>query len=377
MLSLERFSSRIEVDRANGSVLVDGGVLLSSLNEELAKTGRMFPIDLGADPQIGGMVATNTGGSRLIRYGDVRESVLGIEVVLPTGEVFSDLKGLRKNNTGLDAKQLFVGTTGHFGIVTAAVLKTARIPAQMAGAMVRLDSGPAVVALLAAVEARLPEFLSAFEVMSKGAIDAVLKHGSYDRDPFAGDAPTYSVLIEVQTVLPQETLDLENVLGEVLMAAIEDDGIDGVEDVIVGEVRDFWHFRHQISESLREEGQVLGLDVSVPRSRMAAFTEGVTRAIQERCTEAQVCDFGHWGDGGSHLNLVLPVDLDPRRKGEIQELVYRICVEDYSGSYSAEHCVGPHNRGAYERYTPNFVRRACAAIREGALGGASFGTIEL
>lgn len=377
VLSLERLDSRIELDAANGSVLVDGGVLLSGLNEELARSGLTFPIDLGADPRIGGMVATNTGGSRLIRYGDVRSRTLGIEVVLPTGEVVSDLSGLRKNNTGLDAKQLFIGTSGAFGIVTAAVLKTARLPRQTAGALVRADSGAAVVDLFTALEGRLPEFISAYEAMSRGAVGAVLTHGSYERDPFGGAPPAYAVLIEVQTALPLETLDLEEALGEALMGALEEDGVQDIDDVIVGDVRDFWHLRHQISECLKDEGPVLGLDVSVPRSRMAEFTTAVTEAVTDRCPRARVCDFGHWGDGGSHLNIVLPEDAAAALKSELQDLAYDICVTRFGGSYSAEHCVGPHNRAAYERYTPDFVRRACAALQRGALGDLRFGTFEL
>ena len=369
VLSLERLNDRIDVDTVGGTVTVDGGVLLSSLQETLAAHGRTFPIDLGADPQIGGMVATNTGGSRLVRYGDVRQNLLGVEVVLPTGEIWSDLSQLRKNNTGLDAKQLFVGTSGAFGIVTAAVLKTWPLPRQVAGALVCAKTGEAVLDLLAALEPACGEFLSAFEAMSAHAVQAVLKHGSIDRDPFQGSPPTYAVLVELSSSLEPNQLDLEELLGEALVDHMES-GDTGIDDVLVGVASEFWHIRHQISESLRGEGAVLGLDVSVPRSRMASFTADVGNRVAALDSTTQVADFGHWGDGGSHLNLVLTGEDIEERKRALQSMVYEICVTEYGGSYSAEHGIGPHNRGAYERYTSDFVRRVT-----GSIGESTFGTV--
>lgn len=372
VLSLERLSRVVAIDDANGSAEVEGGVLLSQLNEALAARGRVFPIDLGADPQIGGMVATNTGGSRLVRYGDVRANLLGLRAVLPDGTTFSDLKGLRKNNTGLDAKQLFVGTSGAFGIVTGAVLRTWPLPRQRAGALVEATGGEAVLALLADLEPRLGEFLSAYEAMSAAAVDAVLRHGSLERSPFPAGAPPYAVLVELSTSLGPDVLDLEELLGAALVDFMERDHA-GVRDVVVGDVADFWHVRHQISESLREEGQVLGLDVSVPRSAMARFTEDVRGRVAAVAPDVRVADFGHWGDGGSHLNLVWdPAAAPDGRKAELQRLVYDLCVREYGGSYSAEHGVGPHNIAAYLEYTPEWVREVGRRIAP-----TRFGTVDL
>lgn len=375
VLSLERHSKSIDFFPEDGTVIVDGGVLLSQLNEELAKHGRTFPIDLGADPQIGGMIVTNTGGSRLVRYGDVRANLLGLEVVLPTGEVFTQLGRLAKNNTGLDAKQLFVGTSGAFGIVTRAALKTWPLPRQTVGALVCANSGANVVELLQRLEPQVGDFLSAFEAISKNAIEAVLRHGSLERKPFADGVPAYAVLVELQSSLAPEALDLEDVLGNALAEAMEVMP-EGIDDVVVGDVEDFWSIRHQVSESLREEGPVLGLDVSTPRGDMARFTAEVERRVHEVAPDARVCDFGHWGDGGSHLNLVLNRDMAPNDlaalKRRLQSVVYAICVEEYGGSYSAEHGVGPHNIAAYHRYTDPVVRRLCASIAK-----ERFGTVDL
>ncbi|MEM8711561.1 MAG: FAD-binding oxidoreductase [Planctomycetota bacterium] len=375
VLSLERLCRSIDFHPEDGTVEVDGGVLLSQLNEFLRPHGRFFPIDLGADPQIGGMIVTNTGGSRLVRYGDVRSNLLGIEVVLPGGEVLRQLNRLEKNNTGLDAKQIFVGTSGAFGIVTRATLRTRPLPAQTVGALVCATSGDAVVRLLQRIEPVVADFLSAFEAVSRGAMEAVLAHGSYERSPFSSDPPAYAVLVELQSGLGVEMLDLDDVLGIALAEAMEAAPED-IDDVVMGDVEEFWHLRHQVSESLREEGTVLGLDVSTPRGEMARFTEAVRARIREIAPTTRVCDFGHWGDGGSHLNIVLdrdtPADELGRCKGEIQDLVYGICVNDFGGSYSAEHGVGPHNIRAYERYTDPLVRAWCRA-----LAPERFGTVPL
>lgn len=375
VLSMERMGGTIDYDPSDGTVLVDGGVLLSQLNEALAPYGRTFPIDLGADPQVGGMVVTNTGGSRLVRYGDVRANLLGLECVLPDGDVLSQLTRLAKNNTGLDAKHLFVGTSGAFGIVTRAVLKTWPLPKQTVGALVFASSGDAVVRLLQALEPKVGELLSAYEAISRGAAQAVLEHGSLDRDPYGGAPPAYSVLVELASTLPAETLDLEALLGEALMEHMESEDA-GIADVVVGDVQDFWHVRHQISESLRESGTVLGLDISVPRGRMAELTDRVTATLHEAYPFVRVCDFGHWGDGGSHLNLVWsPEDAGAEAdslKGTLQRQVYDLVVKGFGGSYSAEHCVGPHNIDAYHHYTPEAVRDLCARIAP-----ERFGTVDL
>jgi FAD/FMN-containing dehydrogenase len=188
VLSLERLDRTIEVSPVDGVVLVDAGVTLSRLQEALAPHGLVFPIDLGADPQIGGMIATNTGGTRLVRYGDVRANLLGLEVALADGTLLSRLTRLRKDNTGLDAKHLFVGTSGLYGVITRAVLRVVRRPRQRVATLACAASGEAVLALLATLEAEVGELLSAYEAVSREALGAVLRHGSYERDPFGGTA---------------------------------------------------------------------------------------------------------------------------------------------------------------------------------------------
>ena len=362
--SLERLSRITNIDDANGSIKVEGGVLLSALNETLKERGRSFPIDLGADPQIGGMVATNTGGSRLVRYGDVRANLLGLRVVLPDGSTWSDLRGLRKNNTGLDAKQLFVGTSGAFGIVTGAVLRTWPLPRQRAGALVEAESGDAVVRLFEALEPRLGEFLTAYEAMSAEAVNEVLRHGTMERSPFPGGPPAYAVLVELSSSIPAET-DLEELLGEALV--------------------DSW--RATIRDPRRGRGRRRGLLARPPSDlrasaggRSSAWTcrspvphGGVHRGGRAarrggRAGRARG-GLGHWATEAAPQPGVDPASAPEGRKGELQRIAYDVCVTGFGGSYSAEHCVGPHNVEAYREYTSPWVREVRAhrrrALRHG------------
>ena len=363
VLSFERLNRLIDVDVHARTVTVDGGVLLSQLNEALAEHGFWFPVDLGADPQIGGMIATNTGGTRLLKYGDVRRNLLGVEVVLGDGRVVSMLNRLRKNNTGLDAKHLFCGTTGVWGIVTKAVLQVEPKPTQRATALVGCRDGQAVLQLLRAVEKDLGDVLSAFEVMSANAVDAVLRHQSNLRRPF-DELPAYSALIELSTTLPSSAINLDDVLEERLGAHLEV-AEESIVDVLVGNADDFWQIRHHISESLRNDGKMLAFDVSVPRSSLPEFTDRVVALLANDYAFVRLCDYGHWGDGGSHLNLIWQEADAPdgdALKAELQDKIYELAVREFAGSYSAEHGVGPHNQRFYDRYANEVVKELSAVI---------------
>ena len=379
VLSLERLNQTIDVDVRGRTVRVDGGVLLSQLNERLARDGFWFPVDLGADPQIGAMVATNTGGTRLLKYGDVRHNLLGLEVVLGDGRVLSLPNRLRKNNTGLDAKQLFVGTTGVFGVVTQAVLQCAPLPKQRATALVACRDGDAVLALLGALEGELGDVLSAFEVMSDKALAAVFAHQPNLRKPFA-ELPRYAVLVELASTLPADALALEAVLEARLGAFLETAG-DAVPDVLVGKADEFWAMRHHISESLRSEGRMLAFDISVPRSLLPRFTADVEALLAADWPAVRLCDYGHWGDGGTHLNLVWREDAVGKPYADVvaalQPRVYELAVKGYDGSYSAEHGVGPHNQRYYDAYTDPIVKQLCGLLGDFCDPGDRLGTVRL
>jgi FAD/FMN-containing dehydrogenase len=366
VLSLERLSRTLDIDPVDRTVVAGGGVLLSQLDAALAEHGLMFAIDLGADPTVGGMVATNAAGTRVLRYGDVRQNLLGLEVVLADGTILDLMTALRKNNTGLDAKQLFVGTSGVFGIVTRAVLRVVPRPVQRSTALVGAADGGTVLRLLSHLEGRLGDVLTAFEVVSADALSPVFRYQPRLRNPFR-ELPPYTVLVELSTTLPGDRLSLDELLESTLGELLEGDGGEGITDVFPGKPADLWDIRHHVSESHRHEGEVLGFDISVPRASMAAFIDAARELVAADYPFARVCDFGHWGDGGVHLNLVWKKEDAPRPapelKAELQPRIYDLAVTRFRGSFSAEHGVGPHNQAFYDRYTPALVREVCRALK--------------
>lgn len=367
VLSLERLSRPLEVDPVDRTVVAGGGVLMSQLDAALEPHGLMFPIDLGADPTIGGMVVTNTGGTRLLRYGDVRQNLLGIEVALADGSVLDLMTALRKNNTGLDVKQLFVGTSGAFGVVTRALLRLVPRPAQRATALVGAQDGATVLALLSHLERGTGEVLTAFEVVSADALAPVFRYQPRLRSPFGAALPPFAVLVELSTTLSADRLALDELLEAALGELVETEHGERISDIFPGKPAELWEIRHHVSESHRHEGEVLGLDVSVPRSSLPALLAGARDLVAAEYPFVRVCDFGHWGDGGVHLNLVWKAEDAPRPaaelKRELQPRIYELAVGRLRGSYSAEHGIGPHNQLFYDRYTPDVVKNLCRTLK--------------
>jgi FAD/FMN-containing dehydrogenase len=381
VLSLERLSRTLEIDTVDRTVVAGGGVLLSQLEAALAERGLMFAIDLGADPTVGGMIATNAAGTRVLRYGDMRQNVLGIEVVLADGTVLDLMAPLRKNNTGLDAKQLFIGTSGVFGVVTRATLRVVPRPAQRATAFVGASDGATVLRLLTHLENQVGDVLTAFEVISAAALEPVFRYQPRLRNPFGTSLPAYTVLVELATTLPAGRLPLDELLESALGALLEDDPEGGISDIFPGKPADLWDVRHHVSESLRHEGEVVAFDISVPRAQVAAFVDEA-RAAVARYPFIRPCDYGHWGDGGVHLNLIWKKEDAPRPtaelKAELQPLVYDLAVTRFRGSFSAEHGIGPHNQAFYDRYTPELVKEVCRELKrrfdpQGLLGTTRLG----
>jgi FAD/FMN-containing dehydrogenase len=355
VLSLERLKQHIEIDALNRSVTVDAGLTLQELNDALEPHGLFFPIDLGANPSIGGMIAANTGGARLIKYGDVRHNLLGLQAVLcdPPGQVLDMLHGLRKNNTGPDLKQLFVGSSGAYGVITRAVLQVHRLPQQTATALIVPRDQAAVLQLLQTMEQDFPEFLSAFEGVSGEALQAVLRHVPDIANPFAPEpVPEYCVLVELSSAASEQVLGSS--LEQMLTASLENLFGDVVENAVVGRGKDLWRIRHAISEAVRQEGKVIAFDISMPRSSFVQFRSDGLALVAEAYPWLKVMDFGHWGDGGCHFNMVWPADADTAYDAAIVEqlrtAIYDLVVHRYQGSFSAEHGVGPYNQAYYHRY---------------------------
>jgi len=367
VLSLERLSHPLEIDPVDRTVVAGGGVLLSQLDQALEPHGLMFPIDLGADPTVGGMVVTNTGGTRLLRYGDVRHNVLGIEVALADGTILDLMTALRKNNTGLDAKQLFVGTSGVFGVLTRALLRVVPRPAQRVTALVGVADGATALAVLAHLERALGDVLTAFEVASAAALAPVFRYQPRLRNPFGAALPPLTLLVELATTLPAERLALDELLESTLGALLEGESGEGISEIFPGKPAELWEIRHHISESHRHEGYVLAFDISVPRSSLPAFLDGVRALVAADYPFVRVCDYGHWGDGGVHVNLLWSEAEAPRPaaelKLELQPRIYELAVQRFRGGFSAEHGIGPHNQLFYDRYTPELVKKLCRALK--------------
>lgn len=382
IVSLERLRGIEAVDVHNRTACVRAGTSLSELNRGIAPHELFFPIDLGSDPSLGGMVATNTGGSRLLRYGDVQRNLLGLEVILADADatVLTDLQGLRKDNSGIDLKQLFVGTSGSFGIVSRVQVELHRVPRQAAAALVTPTSHAAVPELLTLLEAEAGEFLGAFEGMSANAMAAAFAHNPRLRNPFSsGEIPAYAVLVELLSTAGPDQIDLADLLTRLLGRAMEA-AEPLVKDACLGRGEDFWALRHSISDGLRALGAVIGCDISVPRSRLPACRADLVTALAAQYPRLRICDFGHCGDGGDHFNLVWPAgagSCDPAVIEAVRELIYDRVVRKYGGSFSAEHGVGPHNIHYYRRYAGATERAMAGHLKrfcdpKGLLGRVDF-----
>ena len=359
VLSTDRLTAGLEVHADDRAAVAPAGIRRSALDEAAAPHGLWLPIDLAADPALGGMVATNTGGARMLRHGDVRRRLLGLRVVVADDDrsVLEDLTTLRKDNTGPSVASWFVGSCGALGVITHVAVELDHLPAERAAAFVAPADGRAAIRLLAALESGLGPLLSAFEVMSAEAVRAALDTVDGLHAPFPGPVPGLVVLAEADG--PEGTAD---VLARVVAGLPDDE----VADAVVAPPERAWAVRHAITEGLARTGVVVGFDVSVSRSEMVAFLEDARRLVHAALPRATVADFGHWGDGGVHCNLVFPADDPPTddERSTARELVFGCAVDDHRGSYSAEHGIGPHNADWWRRVTPAANRRAIRSLRD-------------
>ncbi len=381
VLSLDRLKSRFSLDAANRTVEVDAGFRLSEINQRLAPEGLFFPIDLAADPAAGGMVATNTGGARFVRYGDVRRNTLGIQVVLAdaAGTVLQLGSGLRKDNTGPDWKQLFIGTSGVFGVVTACTFNVEPVPRQSATAYLVPRSDLDADSLLRRMEDAVGNYLTAFEGLSGEAIRCALDHVPSLRNPFAGgNVPPFVILAELtRNWAPREgEQSLESVLETTLGVLFELDDSPLV-DALIGRTEEMWALRHALSEGVKAAGLFAGFDLSFRRGDVARYRRLMREELARTDPDVEVCDFGHVGDGGIHLNLASRSPLAPADVDRIRRRVIAVAVEDFGGSFSAEHGIGRKNQEFYDRYTPQRLRDlSCFLKREtspGPIGSISLG----
>lgn len=385
VLSLDRMTDRFDLDLDNRSLRLDAGFRLSDINSRLEKHGLFFPIDLGADPRIGGMLATNTGGSRFLKYGDVRRNTLGIKVVLAdeAGTILDLTSELRKNNTGIDWKQVFIGTSGAFGIITECVLNIEPLPKQVATAYLVPASGAHVMPLLRAMEDRLGAYFSAFEGISKNSVSAALDHVPSLKNPFqGGNVPDYVILAEIsRTWESREGEQSLDAVLETVLAEIWETDEAPLADAFVGPAHEMWSLRHALSEGVKHSGKLIAFDLSFRRGDIMAFCYRMKADMPNAFPEVTICDFGHIGDGGVHFNLVVPKDSasasDPDFERRLRDWVFAIAVKDFNGSFSAEHAIGRKNQAYYDLYTQQKIKDMAQGLKAitspGELGAVRFG----
>jgi FAD/FMN-containing dehydrogenase len=342
LLSLRRMNRVREIDAANDSLTVEAGCVLETIQETAADAGRLFPLSLGSQGSatIGGLISTNAGGVHVLRYGMMRELVLGLEAVLPDGRVWNGLRGLRKDNTGYDLKQLLIGGEGTLGVITAATLKLFPRPGEISVAFTAIEDPQKAVDLLGHMKAATGGALSALELVPRNALELVVEHIPGARDPFAEPHPWYA-LLEVGAARRGE--------GREMMEASLADAFEAglIRDAVIAEneqqSRDFWNLREPIAEAEKAHGRAAKHDVSIPVSQMPAFMAEATAEAEAMMPDAMIIAFGHVGDGNVHFNV------SRREPGAGQDfadstapvtaMIYEK-VAKYAGSISAEHGIG-------------------------------------
>ena len=366
VVSLARMNRVRAVDPGNNTMTVEAGCVLASLQAEAERHGRLFPLSLGAQGscQIGGNLSTNAGGTGVLRYGNTRELVMGLEVVLPDGQVWDGLRGLRKDNTGYDLKHLFVGAEGTLGIITAAVLKLFPLPRSQATAFVAVPNPAAAVALLSHLRERCGERVTGFELIGRTVLGMVLAHIPGARDPLPQVSPWY-VLVELSDSTEGGALDalLEEALGSAAEAEIVTDAAIAASQ---SQRAAFWKLREDVTEAQKADGVSIKHDVSVPVSRVPELLERAGAELARRYPDIRIVAFGHVGDGNIHYNCSKSQRQDAReffaQAPEVNRVVYDV-VKALGGSISAEHGLGVLKRDEITRYKSGLELEMMRAIK--------------
>jgi len=353
VVSFERMAAVRSVNPLDFAMVVEAGCILEVAKRAAEEADCLLPITFGAQGscRIGGNVATNAGGFNVLRYGMTRDLVLGLEVVLADGRVWNGLRTLRKDNRGYDLKQLFIGSEGTLGLVTAAALKLFPRPTQVETALVGLRSVEDAMAFFARARRACSDLLSAFELILRPGLDVALRSPAGLADPLGEPYPAY-VLMELAA---SGSVDLRAIL-EVCLVASGDLVADGTIASSKAQSERLWLYREMMVEHQGRGGRYYRSDVSVPISRMAAFLGEAIAALEQALPEARAVAYGHVGDGNIHLNVVPPGGLDPEAVSALfrrAEAVIFGIVDRMDGSISAEHGIGRVKRGAFlERIDP-------------------------
>ena len=368
VLSLTRLNKVRRIDAVNNTIEVEAGVTLLQVQEAAREAGRLFPLSLAAEGSctIGGNLASNAGGVQVLRYGNARDLCLGLEVVTASGDLWDGLRGLRKNNTGYSLRDLYIGSEGTLGVITAATLKLFPLPAAQVVAFVAVPSPAAAVALLQQAQTQLGAALTACELMSDTCIGLVEKHVESARLPLDQRSPWY-LLIEVSDT--QSEAHANEVLESLMEKAFENEwATDAVVSQSLSQFQALWALREDISESQGAEGKTIKHDIALPISAIADFIERTDAQLASAFPGQRLVVFGHVGDGNLHYNLSpAEGDTDSARFTALEEPVNRLvhdAVNAFDGSISAEHGLGVLRRDESARYKSSAELALMRAIKQ-------------
>lgn len=366
IVNLARMNKVRAIDTINDTITVDAGSLLASIQAEAANAGRFFPLRLASEGscQIGGNLATNAGGSNVIRYGNTRDLVLGLEVVLSDGRIWNGLRALRKDNMGYDMKQLFIGSEGTLGIITGAVLKLFPRPASIATAVCAVPSLQAALELLALSKQRTGGQVTAFELMPRNGLELVFKHFPACRMPL-DKLYDWQVLIEFSSIdeAVSQHERIEATLSEAYASGLI---VDAAIAASIEQGRSFWAIREALAEADMKEGATIQGDISVPISAIPDFLDSCSSAIANAVDGARIIAFGHLGDGNIHFGVIEPEAASTEdflaRSNEIEEI---ICdhAHRFGGSVAAEHGLGAMKTNAVLKYRGDVEHDLMLAIK--------------
>ena len=367
LLSLQRMNRVRGLDTANLTITVEAGCVLQSLQEVAQDQGLLFPLSLAAEGSctIGGNLGTNAGGTQVVRYGNARELCLGLEVVTAQGEIWDGLTGLRKDNTGYDLRDLFIGSEGTLGIITAATMKLYPLPAATVTAWAAVPSLDAAVALLGLAHRKLGAGLTGFEVMGQFALALVAKHYGQLRVPFHQQSP-YCVLLENSD--HQSEPHAREQFEQLLEAAMTEGWVtDAVVAENIAQGQQLWQVRESIPLAQAEEGLNIKHDISIPVSRIPDYCHETDALLRDAIPGVRLVNFGHLGDGNLHYNVQAPEGVDMAaflrdHETQVNSIVYD-AVSRYDGSISAEHGIGSTKRDHLEQHKSPVALNLMRAIK--------------
>ena len=353
VLSLRRLNRIRDIDPLSNTIIVEAGCILADIQDAADEVERLFPLSLGSQGscRIGGNLSTNAGGTGVLKYGNTRDLALGLEVVLPNGDIINDLKTLRKDNTGYSVKNLFIGAEGTLGVITAASLKLFPKPGDVLTGFVAIPHVAATIDLLSRARQAVGDTVTAFELIPRIGIDFLCKHIEGSRDPLENQYEWYA-LIEISA--PGKDVDLRTAFENMLEAAYNDDVL---EDAVIAEsaaqANQLWRMRESLNEAQKPEGASIKHDVSVPITEIPQLIAEGSEAISAMIEDVRVLAFGHVGDGNVHFNFSRPLtmkDADFMAQAEkIHHIIHDI-VHKLGGSISAEHGLGRHKREEIKRF---------------------------